>query len=179
MTKQLDLFIPSSYLPPTIVSQTGDGVAWLAVRDYGHRQEGLCDGTGAFVTFQSKNDLGTWGDWALINGGLIDRTAGREQGDLDMLVYIDGQVGGAALVGNMTHAGGPPAGLVPINDEQMNLGNTNNRWLDLFLSGALHVTTVGRQIYIDGQWQWKDCIPVLTQQGQRWLPVYTDPTATT
>jgi hypothetical protein len=45
---------------------------------------------------------------------MIDRTAGKEQGDLDVLVHVDGKIGGLGLVGDMTAAGGPPAGVIPV-----------------------------------------------------------------
>lgn len=157
--------------PPTVTSQTEDGVAWFAVRDYGHRQEGLRDGTGAFITFQSKNADEKWGDWVLLNGGLIDRTPGWEQGDLDLVVTVDGKTGGFAIVGDMTQAGGPPAGFVPINDSQMNVGAPAQR-INTVWARSLAIETVGKQININGVWQWCDCIPVQTQQGLMWMPVF-------
>lgn len=162
--------------PPFVAVQTADGVTWLAIRDYGHRKEGLLDGTGCFVVFQSKNDAGEWGDWVMLNGGLIDRTKGREQGDLDILTVIDGKPAGVALVGHMDHAGGPRAGLLPTNNDQLNLGGPNNRYHDLYLAGLLDAMSIGVQINLgtEGQpnWQWRDCLPVRTQQGIRFMPVY-------
>lgn len=164
--EQLELFGP-----PTVSHQTEDGVGWFAIRDYEHRQEGLRDGTGAFLTFQSKNANDQWGDWVLLNGGLIDRTPGMEQGDLDLIVTVDGKTGGFAIVGNMVHAGGPPPGLVPINDSQMDIGSTALR-INTVWARLLGIETVGKQINIGGVWQWCDCVPVLTQQGTMWMPVF-------
>ena len=159
--------------PAFVSTQTADGVTWFALRDYNHRPEGLAEGTGCFLTYQSKNAAGEWGDWVLLNGGLIDMTPGKEQGDLDLLIHVNGQVSGMALVGDMSQLGGPPPGLVPITDRQMSLGHAGLQWLDLWLSGKLHIETVGKQIFLEGRWQWVDCIPVVTQQGTRYLPVYT------
>ena len=157
--------------PPTVVNQTEDGVTWFALRDYGHRQEGLQEGTGAFLTYQSTNEAGTWGDWVILNGGLISREPGNEQGDLDLLVQVDGKIGGFAIVGNMTKFGGPAAGLVPVWDRQMNIGSPTQRINTVHLQ-QLAVETVGKQININGVWQWLDCVPVSTQQGIMWMPVF-------
>lgn len=157
--------------PPYVVTQTIDGVTWFAIRDYGHRQEGLRDGTGCFFTFQSKNADGTWGDWVLLNGGLISREPGNEQGDLDLIVTVDGKVSGFAIVGNMTKFGGPPSGLVPILDRSMNIGAPAQRVRDVFAE-RLAIETVGKQINVNGVWQWVDCVPVLTQQGVRYIPTF-------
>jgi len=170
-----EAFERSADNPPYVVVQTDDGVTWFAIRDYGHRQEGRQDGTGCFFTFQSKNADGKWGDWVLLNGGLISREPGNEQGDLDLLVTVDGKVGGFAVVGNMTKFGGPDAGLVPIENNRMDIGNWWQRIKTLFVQ-KLNVETVGKQIFVNGEWKWVDCIPVETQQGMRWLPVYTDST---
>jgi len=162
----------SAAQPPFTAIVTQDGVTWFAIYDYGHRPEGLREGTGCFITFRSTNADGTLGDWVMLNGGLIDRTAGKEQGDLDMLIRVNGQVNGMALVGDMTAFGGPPAALEPTQDALFNLGNAGSRWKDLFLAGMLNVTTIGKQISINGVDQWCDCIAVNTQQGVRYIPVF-------
>jgi len=164
--EQLDLFGP-----PTATLQTPEGVTWFAVRDYGHRQEGLQDGTGAFIAFQSTNRDGQWGDWVLLNGGLISREPGKEQGDLDLLVHVDGKPGGFAIVGDMREFGGPDAGLVPIENGRMNIGADGSR-INLVFCRGLVVESVGKHVEVNGVWQWLDCIPVKTQAGNRWLPVY-------
>lgn len=161
-------------VPPFVWNQTPDGVTWFALRDYGHRLQGLQEGTGAFLTFQSMNSNGTWGDWAMLNGGLISMEPGLEQGDLDMLVYVDGKVGGFAIVGDMTKFGGPDAGLLPIESGRMNIGSLWQRIKTLFVQ-ELAIETVGKQIWRNNTWEWVDCIPIQTQQGRRWLPVYQTP----
>lgn len=157
--------------PPVVEAQAPDGAGWLAVRDYGHRQEGLREGTGSFVTFQSTNEDGKWFDWVLLNGGLISREPGAEQGDLDLLVMVDGRLGGFAIVGDMTKFGGPDAGLLPIESGRMNLGSPWQR-MNMVFCKMLVVESVGKQVQINGVWQWRDCIPVKTQAGMRWMPVY-------
>lgn len=159
--------------PPYVVHQTDEGVTWFAIRDYGFRIEGLREGTGCFYSFQSTNKDGKWGDWVLLNGGLIDRTPGNEQGDLDLIVTVDGKPNGVAVVGNMTTFGGPDAGLVPIQTNRLDLGNLWQRFRTLFVQ-KLNIETVGKQICINGVWQWRDCVLVETQQGQRWMPVFPD-----
>ena len=166
MSAQLEL-----WGPPVVEAQTADGSGWLAVRDYGHRQEGLQEGTGSFLSFQSTNAAGQWGDWVMLNGGLISRETGNEQGDLDMLVMVDGKIAGFAIVGNMQVFGGPAASLLPINDSQMNVGSPAQR-INVVFCKSLSVESVGKQININGVWQWIDCIPVQTQAGMRWMPVY-------
>lgn len=158
--------------PPFVVHQTPDGVTWFAIRDYGVRQEGLQLGTGCFFTFQSRNADGTWNDWAMLNGGLISREPGNEQGDIDFLVTVDGNPrAGFAIVGNMTKFGGPDAGLVPMIDRRMNIGSLWQRIRTLFVQ-ELNIETIGKQILINGVWQWVDCVPVQTQQGTMWMPVF-------
>lgn len=157
--------------PPYVCVQTPDGVTWFAIRDYGFRQEGLQLGTGCFFTFQSKNADGTWGDWVALNGGLISREPGNEQGGLDLLCVVDGKVGGFAITGNMTAFGGPDAGLVPMEDRRMNIGSLWLRIKTLFCT-RLNMETTGKQIMINGVWQWCDCISVETQQGVMWMPVF-------
>ena len=147
-------------------------MTWFTIYDYGHRLEGLRDGTGSFYNFASTNAAGVMKEWVQVNGGLIDRTPGKEQGDLDLIISVDGKVSGASLVGNMTEFGGPPSGLVPIRDTEMNLGGASTRWKDLFFSGQLNTTTVGKQISINGVVQWIDCILVNTQQGVRAIPTF-------
>jgi hypothetical protein len=161
----------SDFGPPTAVDQTSEGQTWFAVRDYGHRQEGFKEGTSAFISYQSFNEAGTLGDWVLLNGGLIDRTPGKEQGDLDIIVTVDGQIGGVAVVGNMTAAGGPPAAFEPMRDRQMNLGNDTQRWKTIFAEGFA-IETVGKQININGVWQWISCVPIRTQEGVMYMPVF-------
>jgi hypothetical protein len=131
----------------------------------------LEDGTGSFLTFQSYNDAGVLGDWALVNGGLISRVAGNEQGDLDLIIYVDGKASGFGLAGNMQAFGGPPAGLIPVTDGQMNIGAPGFRVNEVHAK-ALAIETVGKQIQINGTWQWVDCIPVQTQQGMRYIPTF-------
>lgn len=157
--------------PPYVCVQTPEGVTWFAIRDYGSRQEGLQPGTGCFFTFQSRNSNGDWGDWVMLNGGLISREPGMEQGDLDLLVHVDGKSGGFAIVGDMTKFGGPDAGLVPITDRRMNIGSMWQRVKRIFCQ-SFDVETVGKQIMVNGTWVWMDCIPVMTQQGMRYWPVY-------
>lgn len=166
---------PPSFGPAYGAEQTFEGVTWFFIRDYGHRQEGLQDGTGAFYTFQSMNAAGKWGDWVMLNGGLISREPGNEQGDLDLLVTVDGKVNGFAIVGDMRKFGGPDAGLVPIETRRLNIGSLWQRIKTLFVC-ELNIETVGKQIWRNGTWEWVDCIPVRTQQGLRWLPVYVSPT---
>lgn len=157
--------------PAMVVAQNEDGVTWCVIRDYGHRQEGLRDGTGCFFVFQTKDDKGEWSNSAVLNGGLIDRTADKLQGDLDLLIPIDGKPAGFAIVGNMGHVGGPDAGLVPINDAQMNLGAPGQRIRKLYVT-ELAMMTVGKQLKLNGQAGWYDCIGVRTQAGMRWMPVF-------
>lgn len=163
---QLDLFGP-----PTVTDQGSTGEGWFAIRDYGHRTEGLQEGTSAFLSFQSTNGAGHWGDWVLLNGGLISREPGNEQGDLDLIIYVNGRIGGFAITGDMQAFGGPGPGLVPIVDGQMNLGGASTR-INRVYCKELVIETVGKQIQINGTWQWVDCIPVRTQQGLRWIPTY-------
>ena len=111
----------------------------------------------------------------MLNGGLISREPGNEQGDLDLIVVVDGKPSGFAIVGNMQKFGGPGPGLVPVVDGQMSLGSPNARLSQLYANG-LAINTIGKQLYIDGTWKWVDCVPVETQQGIRWLPVHTDAT---
>lgn len=158
--------------PATATDQTADGIGWFAIVDYGHRQEGLQDGTGSFLTFQSKNAVGEWGDWTLINGGLISREPGNEQGDLDLIITVDGKPGGFAIAGDMTKFNGPAAGLIPIVNGQMNIGSPAQRVNTVFVQ-MLAMETVGKQIQVNGVWQWIDCIPVQTQQGIRWIPTFS------
>lgn len=157
--------------PPYVCVQTPEGVTWFAIRDYGFRQEGLQPGTGCFFTFQSRNSNGNWGDWVMLNGGLISREPGMEQGDLDLLVHVDGKPGGFAIRGDMTKFGGPDAGLLPMQDRRMNIGSVWQRIKTIFCT-QLDIETVGKQVQINGIWQWIDCIPVNTQAGLRYLPVY-------
>lgn len=157
--------------PPYVVVQTPEGVTWFAIRDYGSRQEGLQVGTGCFLTFQSMNEAGDWGDWVVLNGGLISREPGDEQGDLDLVVTVDGKPGGFAIVGDMRKFHGPDAGLLPILDARMNIGSPAQRIKQIHTMG-LAMETIGKQIMIGGVWQWCDCIPVETQQGVMWMPVF-------
>lgn len=157
--------------PQYTSDQTYDGVTWFAIYDYGHRQEGLCDGTGCFYVFRSFNDIGRMGDWVLLNGGLISREAGNEQGDLDMIVYVDGKPKGLALTGNMTKFGGPPPGLIPTEDGVFNIGSPGSRYNALY-GKKLAIETVGKQVQINGIWQWIDCVEVETQQGTMWIPAF-------
>ncbi len=156
--------------PAYVSTQTADGVTWFAIRDYGYRQEGVKLGTGAFFSFQSQNDADQWGDWVLLNGGLIDRTAGKEQGDLDILVRVDGKINGIAIVGAVNNL----AGCIPIVSNTMNLGRPSERWLDLYLSGRLDLYGKGVQIKFEGTYQWKECLEINTQWGLRYLPLYKD-----
>ena len=163
----------SAQLKPAVDwTLTPDGVAWFVIYDYGFRQEGLREGTGSFLSYRSTNADGVMGDWVLLNGGLLDRTPGKEQGDLDMIIRVDGAVEGISLQGNMTAFGGMKASLVPTRDRLFDLGGPSNRWGDLWLAGLLGVTTIGKQIYINGVPQWIDCIPVNTQQGVRYIPTF-------
>lgn len=158
--------------PPYAVVQTPDGVTWFAIRDYGSRQEGLQIGTGCFLTFQSMNANGDWGDWVVFNGGLISREPGAEQGCLDLLCTVDGNFGsGFSVRGDMTKFGGPDAGLLPIVDRRMNIGSLWQRIKTIFCT-QLAIETTGKQIMINGVWQWVDCIPVETQQGVMWIPAF-------
>jgi hypothetical protein len=155
--------------PAIVIDQVG-GNAWFGLRDYGHRQQGILEGTGAFLSFQSMNSAGAWGDWVLLNGGLIDRTPGREQGDLDMLVYVDGQINGVAIYGSTVRAGGPPAGMVPVVSGTLNLGNKNNRWQDICMAGKLDVPTVRKRI----NGVECDCVAIESQLGVRYIPAYEE-----
>lgn len=156
---------------PVLVVQTPDMNTWLVIRDYGYRQQGLEVGTGAFISFQSTDAAGEWGDDVLLNGGLISREPGNEQGDLDLMVIVNGHVGGFAITGDMRKFGGPDAGFIPLVDRQMNLGFAGQRLKTLWAQ-ELGIETVGKQVQINGVWQWLDCIPIETQAGKRWLPVF-------
>ena len=156
--------------PAYVSTQTADGVTWFAIRDYGYRQEGVNLGTGAFFSFQSRNAAGTWGDWVMLNGGLIDMTPGKEQGDLDILCHVDGQINGVAVVGRVENL----PGFIPIRTNTMHLGRSSERWVDLYLAGKLDLFGKGVQIKIEGTYQWRECLEVQTQWGLRYLPLYKD-----
>jgi hypothetical protein len=153
--------------PVTAEDQAPDGAGWFAIRDYGHRQEGRLQGTGSFLPFQSMNDKGQWGDWVMLNGGLIDRTAGREQGDLDILWHISGRIGGVAGVGDMSHAGGPEAAFQPILDGSLHLGLPGFRWRTVYAQ-ALDLPIERKRLRVGGKIVECDAVRV----GDRWVQVY-------
>jgi hypothetical protein len=155
--------------PVTAEDQAPDGAGWFAIRDYGHRQEGRLEGTGSFLPFQSMNDAGVWGDWVMLNGGLIDRTAGREQGDLDILWHISGRIGGVAGVGDMSHVGGPEAAFQPILDGSLHLGLPDFRWRTVYAQ-ALDLLVERKRLKIGGKIVECDAVKI----GGKWARAYEE-----
>jgi hypothetical protein len=98
---------------------------WLTLRGYEKR-----DGDGGFLSFQNMNTAGKFFDAILLNGGLVDATPGNEQGDLDVLFYVDGKPANVSFCGR--YAGQPP-GLMPWPSELLNAGGTLNRYAELWL----------------------------------------------
>jgi hypothetical protein len=75
--------------PPWLTAQTADGVGWTGCVDY----EAGRDGSGCFIQFLSNNRANTRISGVTLNGGCWDCTPGKEQGDLDVAVLVDGQSG--------------------------------------------------------------------------------------
>ncbi len=121
----------SAWAQPT-ASASASGVGWFVIRDASPGWGGGI-GTGSFLSFQSTNRVGLWGDWALINGGLVDRTPGSEQGDLDFAVHVDGKAEAIGVQG--AFYGYQPA--VFPSRELFDLGRPYARFKDLYLSGAV------------------------------------------
>jgi hypothetical protein len=124
---------------PTWEVANDRGVGWGVIRD---QSTGIAgnppgSGTGSFFSFQSFNAAGQLGDWALINGGLVDKTAGKEQGDIDFVSVVDGKPSGFVFQGKYQGWG---AAVLPVNDNELDLGRPTARWKNLMISGAIFVS---------------------------------------
>jgi hypothetical protein len=75
--------------PPWLTGQDQNGVGWTGCVDY----EAPRDGSGCFIQFLSASKSGARVSGITLNGGIWDATAGREQGDLDIGIVVDGQPG--------------------------------------------------------------------------------------
>lgn len=151
---------------PATESANANGVGWFVIRDQSEGWGGGV-GTGSFLTFESKNNAGQWGEWALVNGGLVDRSAGNEQGDIDLVTVVDGKISGAAIQGRWQ---GQKPSLLPINDSELDLGRSGTRWKDLHLSGNLYVNSANCPAGLSPAP--KACMRMMMDGVEVFVPVY-------
>jgi hypothetical protein len=102
--------------------------AWCALRNYSGTTDQF---PGAFLTFQMQNRAGTWLDAVLLNGGLVDPTAGHEQGDLDIGFQVDGKYVVIAFTGSYM---GQEPGIQASPPDLLWLGSSINRFAGLNLT---------------------------------------------
>jgi hypothetical protein len=112
----------TAFGPPWITAQTSTGVAWTACVDY----EVGRDGSGCFIQFLSNNKANTQVSAVTFNGGCWDCTPGREQGDLDVAVLVDGQPGYIYAFTNV--------GLAPSHDGWPSIGQNGNRFKEIWVT---------------------------------------------
>lgn len=104
-----------------------NNVGWVGCVDY----ELARDGNGCFFQFISQSKSGKAVSGVTLNGGLIDATAGNEQGDLDIVLFVDGQPATVAILGS--YPGQAPA-ILASPSGKFALGGPNNAWKEVFLT---------------------------------------------
>ena len=112
----------TAFGPPWITAQTSTGVAWTACVDY----EVGRDGSGCFIQFLSNNKANTQVSAVTFNGGCWDCTPGREQGDLDIAVMVDGQPGYNFAFTNQ--------GISVSHGDIFAIGNASGRFKEIWLT---------------------------------------------
>jgi hypothetical protein len=90
------------------------------------------NGRGGFIRFQSNNTSLTGIPGVQLNGGLVSATAGNEQGDLDIGIYVNGAVKVVALSGPQ---GGTNPFWGPGDNNLWDIGRLAQGWKDLYLTG--------------------------------------------
>jgi len=88
------------------------------------------DGAGGFIRFQGYNSSNVLRDALQLNGGLIDATAGSEQGDLDINIYRNGANKVLAIRGDWS-------AFAPGDANMWGLGKTGNEWSGIYAYSAL------------------------------------------
>lgn len=132
----------ASAMPPVVgIDQPGPvtvGPAWLTGLDKNQVGWTGCvsyepgrHGGGCFIQFQEQNLAGKMLSGVTFNGGLVDATAGREQGDLDIVILIDGKPMVVAVTGSW--AGNPP-GLMVSDSDVLSIGGANSRWKSAYFT---------------------------------------------
>jgi hypothetical protein len=93
-----------------------------------------CDirhGNGPALEWQSRNLAGNWHAGISMQAGLIDATPGRENGDLDVRILVDGNYGNT--ISFTGYWAGQPAGILPWPNGLFSLGGPNNWWKEIWL----------------------------------------------
>ena len=133
---------PATPAPPRVVTVQAPAFSfdgpWQSVWQQGVAWTGCftsvnpgVDGGGCFIQFMEYNKAGALRSGITLNGGLIDATAGNEQGDLDIGIYVNGTV---AVIGFQGNYQGNPAGIMPWPPDVFAIGSAANRFASLYLT---------------------------------------------
>jgi hypothetical protein len=98
---------------------------WLVIRGFAPPPYG------SVICFENKNDAGVWQDNPCLNGGTMDGTPGREQGDLDIWLTVDGKLQVVAVTGSW-HGAKP--GIIAWPPDIMWLGGDGTHFAGLGLT---------------------------------------------
>jgi hypothetical protein len=118
----------AAFGPAWVVGQDQNGTGWVGCTDY----EAARDGDGCFIQFLSPSKSGSTLSGITLNGGLVDATAGKEQGDLDIGIVIDGKPG-SVISFSGPYQGNLP-GILMWPPDYFNLGSPSNRWKAVYLT---------------------------------------------
>jgi hypothetical protein len=162
--------VAAQLLPPFETVMAPNKVGWAVIRDQSVGVAGMPPGTGtgSFLSFQSQNAAGKWGDWALINGGLVSKNPGFEQGDLDFVTVVDGKTSGFAFQGK--YQGQQPS-LLPIVPSQPDIGRQTSKWNNLHLAGTIYLPTATCPATVVGL-AGKICIKLIVDGKEVFFPGY-------
>lgn len=103
---------------------------WLYLRSYAEVQY-----PGVMLAAQVKNSAGNWCDSVIVNLGLIDKTAGKEQGNVDFVFPVDGVWCNLSMVGVYTDPDGvkQPPGFLCWPQNLFSIGGPNNKFKDIYI----------------------------------------------
>ena len=120
--KSLMAASPTDFGPPWVTGQSDTGVGWTGCVDY----EPGRDGSGCFIQFLSNSRSGKQVSGITLNGGIWDATPGREQGDLDIGIIVNGQGGYIISFTNL--------GIGVSQTDWAAIGNTYGRFREIWLT---------------------------------------------
>lgn len=126
---------PVTVGPAWLTGLDNNQVGWTGCVSY----EPGRHGGGCFIQFQENNIAGKMMSGVTFNGGLVDATPGREQGDLDIVILVDGKPVVVAITGAW---GANPAGLMVSDSDVLSIGGPQSRWKSAYFTEHVCPPTV-------------------------------------